>query len=113
MSKKNKKLSEADKTTILYNLIKQFDFSKVRNAMFENDWKWFVPGDNENEIPSIERLVSSATRAILNLLDDPKANGYHSGGFRVIRDISEEGELIEVLFVLELAGTFVDEFYND
>ena len=108
MSKK--KVSEINKTNVVYNLIERFDFQKVKNAMFENDWKWHIPEtSNEMEFPSIKRMVASVTRKICTLLDDPKTTAIHSGGFRVERIKGEEGESISVSFVLETSETYLHE----
>lgn len=81
-------------TNEIEEVLKNFDFEKVRKVMVLLDWKWH--GDGEPEIPSIYRMIE-LSRNLLKKAGKRKHGLVATGGFIARHD---DGNF-ELSFVLE------------
>jgi hypothetical protein len=88
-------------------VINDFDFDKVQKVMAFTGWKWTThnPNDSqETEIPSVKRLIRSATRMLQDTADGGR--GWSTGGFEVNRIKREDGtDYLRLSFTLESADS--------
>jgi hypothetical protein len=88
--------------SLIDDIIDEFDFEKVHKAMTALNWKWAIPGTNDNgslklQVPNLNRLKEFARYQLIGSI---KTGFYSSGGlkseyFPAIQEETTEGGAIK------------------
>lgn len=62
-------------------VIREFDFSRVRKAMKSVGWKWWNPKTNKRRIPTVEEMEATVREHLNLLMKCPDPSNIRFGGF--------------------------------
>jgi len=87
-----------NKQKAIDNIIENFNWEKVYNAMYALGWTW---GDSEGETPSVGALFRCATELLHYVYDEAIENrcdySVRTGGFHARALVNEETKEVESL----------------
>ncbi len=100
-----------NKQKAIDNIIENFNWEKVYNAMYALGWTWH---DSEGETPSVGALFRCATRLLHDAYDGAEKEKcdylYATGGFRAQAIVDDETkEIIELRLTFEVCSR---EYYD-
>ena len=98
----------SEQKKIINRIIKEFNFSKVRNVMQHLDWKWAF-SKSKNRIPTIAEMKNVARHLLERAANDSKLSSYNAcGGFEANK---EDDYWFSLTFVVtEWSESGEDEF---